>query len=489
MIIKRLTSGSCIGFVLLISLIVLCQSAMSKSDFQGKKRVVILSDFGSDSDDKQSFCRFLLYANEFDVEGLIATSATYTPFNQTGEPNPDGFISRVKAYGEVLDNLRKHADGYPSEEYLLSIIKKGTITGRKFGTELVPNGLPIEEVLGENKDTEGSKFIVELIEKNDPRPLWFCIWGGQMDLAQALWRIRHNQSEKEVQNAISRLRVCSWGFQDLGGQWIRDNFPGLFHVNSIGGILDSAEPSYLFSVNWINSNIRNNHGPLGSLYPIRTPGTGEGDTETYLGLISNGLSDMEHPDWGGWGGLMKRDLEDTAMWVDLAVPTSFKKASKKELKSVTEHSTIFRWAPEFQNDFQARMDRCVKEFEGANHNPKVIINGDSSKNPIVVFAKPGEQLKFDANASTDPDGDLMFFHWYVYNEISTIKEPKIKYGKLDNPAKEQTEEIYFKTTSDLGNVIITLPENKKGIIHLILACSDYGTPALTSYRRVIINVD
>ena len=57
-------------------------------------RVVIMTDFPpvdvvpggmgfgaperrSDSDDVQSMVRFLLYTNEFDVEGLIATSATF----------------------------------------------------------------------------------------------------------------------------------------------------------------------------------------------------------------------------------------------------------------------------------------------------------------------------------------------------------------------------------------------------------------------------
>ena len=57
-------------------------------------RVVIMTDFPpvdvvpggmgfgaperrSDSDDVQSMVRFLLYTNEFDVEGLIATSGTF----------------------------------------------------------------------------------------------------------------------------------------------------------------------------------------------------------------------------------------------------------------------------------------------------------------------------------------------------------------------------------------------------------------------------
>ena len=59
-----------------------------------RPRVVIMTDFPpidvipggygygaadkrSDSDDTQSMVRFLLYSNEFDVEGLVATSATF----------------------------------------------------------------------------------------------------------------------------------------------------------------------------------------------------------------------------------------------------------------------------------------------------------------------------------------------------------------------------------------------------------------------------
>jgi len=41
----------------------------------GKPRVIVLTDIGGDPDDQQSMVRFLVYANEFDVEGLIATTS------------------------------------------------------------------------------------------------------------------------------------------------------------------------------------------------------------------------------------------------------------------------------------------------------------------------------------------------------------------------------------------------------------------------------
>lgn len=38
-----------------------------------KLRVLVLSDMEADVDDSQSMVRFLAYANEFDIEGLMAT--------------------------------------------------------------------------------------------------------------------------------------------------------------------------------------------------------------------------------------------------------------------------------------------------------------------------------------------------------------------------------------------------------------------------------
>ncbi|WP_346859657.1 DUF1593 domain-containing protein [uncultured Draconibacterium sp.] len=245
--------------------------AAQASDFSGKNekpRVIVLTDISTssgDPDDKQSLVRFLLYANEFDVEGLIATSAcSRRNSNPTGEPSPDEISERVEAYGKVLGNIRLDSNDYLSEEYLLGIIRKGMLTGRKPGSSSNANGWPVEEVIGEGKDTEASNLIVQSLQKKDDRPLWICVWGGPMDLAQALWNLRKSHSWDELQQMLSRLRVYAWGNQELGGQWIRDKFPELFYINSTGGISYSINP-YLNSVNWLNTNIRKNHGPLGEL--------------------------------------------------------------------------------------------------------------------------------------------------------------------------------------------------------------------------------
>jgi hypothetical protein len=40
-----------------------------------KPRLVVLTDIGGDPDDQQSLVRLMVYANEFEIEGLIATAS------------------------------------------------------------------------------------------------------------------------------------------------------------------------------------------------------------------------------------------------------------------------------------------------------------------------------------------------------------------------------------------------------------------------------
>jgi hypothetical protein len=42
-----------------------------------KPRVIVLTDITNEPDDQQSLVRFLVYSNEFDVEGIVATTSTW----------------------------------------------------------------------------------------------------------------------------------------------------------------------------------------------------------------------------------------------------------------------------------------------------------------------------------------------------------------------------------------------------------------------------
>jgi hypothetical protein len=65
-------------------------------------RVLIETDAGGDPDDEQSLVRFLLYSNEWDVEGIICNRATARDKeNLNSERTGLGVVQRqVKAYCE-----------------------------------------------------------------------------------------------------------------------------------------------------------------------------------------------------------------------------------------------------------------------------------------------------------------------------------------------------------------------------------------------------
>jgi hypothetical protein len=99
-----------------------------------KQRVVVLTDIGGDVDDMQSLTRFLLYADQYDIEGLLDTSIRIFANSKTrppdGEPQPHYIVEWVKAYGQVRENLLKHSEGWPETDALLGMIKRGAMTGR-----------------------------------------------------------------------------------------------------------------------------------------------------------------------------------------------------------------------------------------------------------------------------------------------------------------------------------------------------------------------
>src|SRR5690349_15794779 len=138
-----------------------------------KLRVLVLTDIENEPDDAMSMVRFLTYCNQWDVEGLVAT----TSIHQKDKTAAWRIREIVGAYGQVRDNLLIHEPGYPTTNHLLSVLKEG----------LPDYGM---HAVGEGKDSSGSELIIHEVDKDDPRPLWVPVWGGANVLAQALWKVR-----------------------------------------------------------------------------------------------------------------------------------------------------------------------------------------------------------------------------------------------------------------------------------------------------------
>ena len=246
-----------------------------------KRRVIVLTDFHKDPDDKQSMVRFLTYANEFDVEGLIATSLAYG----TGEVHPEWIEDIIDEYGAVLGNLRNHdrpGFTYPSVSELKDVVKEGAhvirkLQGRNRGFPVrYPKGAkdsrscdPALNWIGLGKDTAASNHIVNVVDKRDSRPVWIVVWGGSMDLAQALWRVRHDRTAAQTADFVNKLRVYQVSWQDTGAVWIWEQFPELFLLQTsdgLRGMYREGDPAYR-SQTWIDNNVKNSHGDLGAQYP------------------------------------------------------------------------------------------------------------------------------------------------------------------------------------------------------------------------------
>jgi hypothetical protein len=185
--------------------------ALSAWADERKPRLLVLTDIGGDPDDQQSLIRLLLYSNELEIEGLIATASGTPGELKEAIIRPDLIRQIVEAFGQVQPNLAKHADGFPSADTLLSRIKPGNPR----------RGL---DQIGADHDTEGSQWIIRAADKMDPRPLAITIWGGQTDLAQALWRVRHDRGEAGLAIFIKLLHVYDIDDQDRIQPCIFENF-------------------------------------------------------------------------------------------------------------------------------------------------------------------------------------------------------------------------------------------------------------------------
>ena len=443
-----------------------------------KPRLLVLTDIGGDPDDQQSLIRLMLYANEFDIEGLIAT-ASGTP----GELNeaitrPDLIREIVEAYGKVHGNLKRHAQGYPEATALRQRIKSGN---RQRG----------QDFIGGNHDTEGSRWIIAAGDRDDARPLNIVIWGGQTDLAQALWRVRENRDGDGLKKFLSRIRVYDIDDQDRIQPWIFENFPDLFYVlakswpgadkrtGAYRGMYLGGDES-LTSRNWVDTHVRNDHGPLGALYPMQTwtapnphATLKEGDTPSWFYFLPTGLGDPAHPNWGGWGGRFQ--LSSPGRHGDS--PAESRKAgvlwrdAKDTVGDTTDaRATVWRWRPSFQADFQARMDWCVKPFDEANHPPVPVLNGQQGLSAVGIMAKPGQTIELTATGSSDPDRNELSYRWFVYPEVGSFGH-----------------DLRIENSSESAS--LTIPADAAGkTVHVILEVHDDGIPPLTRYRRAVIQV-
>jgi len=420
-------------------------------------KVIVLTDIGGDTDDEQSLVRLLLYSDYLNIKAICATSR----LGHGQDTKPELIYKQIQAYSSVYPNLLLHSSNFLSPDYLTSIVKNGQ--GDQFN-------------IGDGYESEASDFIIETID-NAENTIHILIWGGQRELAQALWNVKEIRTEAEVRQFIKKIQVYAIGDQDKHRNWIINNFRniryiasgymfpdnfGLREVSVYRGMYMTGNTS-IQNREWVKTSIHG-HGALSDCYPLDghgTDGMKEGDSPSFLGLIQNGLNIPEKPDWGGWGGRYR--LLSNHLYTD---------AQDFLNGTLNERHTVSRWRPSFQHDFMTRLKWCVEPFDNANHNPVIVVNGISGKQALEIKADGEEKLTFKTTGTYDPDGDSLSFCWFFYNEISNTDCMSVDY------------------CADGSYCSIVIPPHQAGrTIHLILEVTDNGIPSLTSYKRIVIHVN
>ena len=456
-----------------------CSTLDLKTSVLDKPRVIVTSD--GEIDDQCSMIRFLLYTNEWDVEAIVTSSSQYHwhGHNWAGD---DWIDPDLDAYAKVYPNLVKHDNRYPTPEYLRSHTFLGNV-----------------ETEGEmDSITDGSQHIVKvLLDESDDRPIWLQAWGGTNTIARALKTIEEEHPEKMAEVA-NKMRFFFIWEQDTTYQayirphWGKYNIPTIIsdQFEAIAYRWEQVQPEEMqkyFVGAWMMENILENHGPLCSLYKALENGDfrSEGDSPAFLHTIVTGLRNMESPDWGGWGGRYVLVRENT--WLDPVPVTGYEypagrwyssnawgRSSLREGMTTTEEQRreyfkpIWRWTDALQNDFASRADWCVQSYEEANHPPVVMLGHVAD-----MKVPPGAKVKLSAQGTSDPDGDELEYRWWQYQVV----------GSYDG-----TIEI-----RDAGkqNALFTIPgDAEKGkTFHIICEVKDTGTPQLTRYQRVVVEIE
>ncbi len=243
-----------------------------------RHRVLVSTDIGgTDPDDQQSMVHLLLYADVFDLEGLV--SSPYGPGRKSH------ILEVIDRYERDYPNLRSHSDRYPTPDALRAITKQGE-------TEVAPYA-------GVRQPTEGSRWIVERARAADPRPLYVLVWGGLEDLAQAL---------HDAPDILPKLRVHFIGgpnkkWSPDAYQYIVTHHPALWMIEANatynGWFVGGDQAGDQGNAGFVQAHVAG-HGALGDYFVALLGGVIKmGDTPTVSRLLRGAPEDPTQPSWGG----------------------------------------------------------------------------------------------------------------------------------------------------------------------------------------------
>lgn len=286
-------------------------------------RVIVSTDIGgSDPDDFQSMVHYLVYADRFDTEGLIASPP------HAGRTRH--LLEVLDAYETDYPQLLRHSDAFPEPDALRAVTKQGA-------ADVAPS-------VGYSRPTEGSRRIIDRAHADDPRPLWVLVWGSITDVAQAL------HDDPSIKSKLRVYSIGSWNTrQDPAARdYIHREHPDLWFIESDttfrGMYVGGNQQGDLGNREFIARHVKG-HGALGDLLAKKKADIKMGDTPSVLYLLRG---DADDPTADHWGGSFMATDHGPRYWTDDPDP---------ELAQgpYPGAKTVNRWREDYLRDWQRRM--------------------------------------------------------------------------------------------------------------------------------------
>ena len=308
----------------------MCQAAPDASALRGgaldgnRPRVIVSTDIGgSDNDDYQSMVHFLLYADVFEIEGLLASPP--------GAGRAASLHETVDAYEKDYPLLRKHAPNFPPPQRLRTLIKQGAV-------EPAP-------AQGFSAPTEASRWLIERAQAAEEQPLYVLVWGSITDVAQAV----HDQP-----GIKSKLRVYSIGSWNTGQdpaarEYLFNSHRDLWLIEADttfrGMYVGGNQEGDLGNKTFLDSYARS-HGALGNFLVDKLAAIKMGDTPSVLYLLRG---DANNPESAHWGGRFAATGHGPQYWTDSDDPALAE-------GTYPGAKTVNKWREAYLRDWQTRLE-------------------------------------------------------------------------------------------------------------------------------------
>ncbi len=266
----------CLGLLLTSVAFLQCTDS---SNEKSKPRVLISTDIGgTDPDDYQSMIHALMYADLYELEGLISS-----PF---GEGTTKDIEMIIDLYEKDLPQLIKQAPALPDPQFLRSICKQGSKLEAPFK--------------GFTTASEGSDWLIKCAKKESDQPLWVLVWGGIEDLAQAL----HDAPEITKNIRVYWIGGPNKKWSSNAYAYIAENHPDLYMIEANATyrgwfMEDENAPENMSGAAYYNNFIKG-HGAMADNFINHYEGHIKmGDTPSMAYLMNGDANDPTTDSWGG----------------------------------------------------------------------------------------------------------------------------------------------------------------------------------------------